>query len=1238
MSDPQDENLLLMRVLLNGEVRFVILDTGAQRTWIARRAIPQGVECSKLERTISPGTFDPKGTKHVVDSYVDLQVEITGSTERVASVDPFTVLPEARFEALLGMDWIRRHGVTINARDGLYHSETFGNLPIIGSTKQSELNTLTDLLTMVSEVRPLSDDNETEWGQAPEFEDLDEDVPVTEEELLLVPEQFRTFADVFSKKRAAALPPFRPGIDLNIELEGELPAALISPRAYQLSKRHMEALTEYLKENKGKRFTRGSKSRVASPGFFVAKKDSKELRFVVDYKRLNQITKKDKYALPRIEDIFDTARGHKLFSKIDLRGAYNLMRIQEGDEWKTAFITPLGTFEYTVMPFGLSNAPPAFQRWMNSIFQDMMPRSAMVYLDDIIIYSDTHEEHTNLIFEVLKRLRENRLYASPKKCMFYQTRLPYLGYILTDHGLEMDPQKVETIVNWPIPNTVKKIQRFLGFANYYKRFIKEFSVRAGHLSYYLQKPIMKALQITSEHSPFELSEEAKENFRKLLNAFSQEPVLVWFDPDRETILETDASNFAIGAILSQVVEGQLHPIAYHSRSFKPAELNYDVHDKELLSIVEALRAWRHWLLGSDLLKVYTGHKNLEYFTTTKVLTPRQVRWSLFMAQYRFDIEYRSGQANGRADALSRRDDHLSTLQNHPLFAPQNLALERGPRSKARPNLRVVGSIVPPAVNRNPDPEKGERVTSVVRESPTNLLATFAVTEDNLTSRIKTAIQNLTVAERDALKDRHDLQQSKDGTLWYAQRLFVPDIEDLRTRALEAHHDSPWYGHPGSRKMSSILRRHYAWPNDAKDVKSYVRACPKCIANKPVRTKAQGLLKPLQLASMPFQSVTMDRITHLPESKGFTSILVMVDRFSKFGIFLPVLENFNASDLAETFIAEVVMRFGSPKEVISDRGPEFASELWRRVCSKLDIKVNLSTAYHPQTDGQTERLNQTLEIYLRHYVNYYQDNWSQLLPSASFCYNTTPHSATGKTPCEVLYNYTPEVASVYVNDLGPVQSTMSAEDNREAVTNALRDAQETAKAYYDRKRRDAPKWETGDMVYLSGKNLTSRRPTKKLDKLWYGPYRIVKPVSTHAYQLELPPGMRVHNVFHVSLLRPSPEEYHPARTRVQPDPEIVDGELEYRVEAILATKQVDNQTFFEVKWLGYDDRDQNTWEPLDNVENTEAYDIWMRRQTKLQLPRHKPANSTTIKKNDWKGKATPVSISSRSQEARYHPRK
>jgi hypothetical protein len=429
----------------------------------------------------------------------------------------------------------------------------------------------------------------------------------------MIPPQYRKFAKVFSEEESHRLPEHKPW-DHAIELKPGTPETMRT-KVYPMSPNEQEELNGFIKENLQKGYIRPSKSPIASPVFFIKKKDGK-LRLVQDYRKLNEWTIKNRYPLPLVSDIVGRLRGAKYFTKFDVRWGYHNVRIKEGDEWKAAFATNTGLYEPLVMLFGLTNSPATFQALMNSIFADLIAEGKVaVYLDDILIFSATIEEHRQVVQEVLKRLEQYDLYLRPEKCEFEQQEIEYLGLIIGGSEVKMDPSKVAAVKDWKTPTNLREVRGFIGFANFYRRFIKDFAK--------ITRPLH---DLTKKNTPFEWSTRQQEAFDTLREAFISSPVLALWDPELPTRIEVDASGYATGGVLSQQhTDGLWHPIAFRSSSMDPSERNYEIYDREMLAVITALKDWRHFLEGlPHPFEIITDHSNLEYWRTAQNLSRRQV--------------------------------------------------------------------------------------------------------------------------------------------------------------------------------------------------------------------------------------------------------------------------------------------------------------------------------------------------------------------------------------------------------------------------------------------------------------------------------------------------------------------------------------------------------------------------------------------------------------------------------------
>jgi len=393
-------------------------------------------------------------------------------------------------------------------------------------------------------------------------------------------------------------------------------------KVYPLSREEREEVREFVKEQLRKGYIRLSKSPQTAPVFFVGKKDGKK-RMVQDYRYLNEWTIKNNYPLSLISDVLENIGTKKLFTKMDLRWGYNNVRIKEGDEWKAAFTTPEGSFEPTVMFFGLTNSPATFQAMMNELLRDLINTGKVaVFIDDVIIGTEAEEGHDELVAEVIKRLEENDLYVKPEKCKWRVSEVEFLGVIIGPEGIKMEEGKVKGVLEWPTPQCVKDVQKFLGLANDYRQFIEGFATVARPLH-----------DLVKKDKKWEWTEKEEKAFKELKGRFTKEPVLAAPDIDKKMRVEVDASDYATGGVLSMECEdGLWRPVAFLSKLLNETERNYEIHDKEMLAIIRGLEAWRHLLEGAQSkFEIWTDHKNLEYFMKAQKLNRRQARWALYLS-------------------------------------------------------------------------------------------------------------------------------------------------------------------------------------------------------------------------------------------------------------------------------------------------------------------------------------------------------------------------------------------------------------------------------------------------------------------------------------------------------------------------------------------------------------------------------------------------------------------------------
>ena len=540
----------------------------------------------------------------------------------------------------------------------------------------------------------------------------------------------------------------------------------------------------------------------------------------------------------------------------------------------------------------------------------------------------------------------------PSKCEFHQTETEYLEFISSQNGIKVDSIKTKAIQTWAKPTRRKAIQSFLGFCNFYQRFIEGF-IRIANPPY----------QLTEKEKKWEFGEKQQNAFENLVHKLTYPLILAHYDTKKAVTMETDASKYVTAGIISQIENnGFLRPIAFRSKSMSKSECNYNVHNKKLLAIILALEDWRSYVKGSgQQAKILTHHKNQVPFMSKKRLNERQVRWKLFLSQFDLKIEYRPGTEGSKPDALTRVPGYLPTQDDQ-----RNTQMEQ---------------IIPPQHYFEDTKVESIELLSMYNKNEDQIRRAYQ--KDAELKKIQNALER---GKKEMKGMALGLCQWKDGHLWYREKIWIPEKEGLRTTIISQCHDNSLAGRGGIAKTTELVSRQYYWPKMRQTIKRYIKNCDACQSSKVVRHAPYGLLQPNEVPDQPWRSLAMDLIPDLPGSDRYDTILVVIDRLTKMSHFISCKKNLDTQQFATLFMQHVVRLDRIPRDIVTNRGSLFTSRLWKQITEKSGIERRLSTAFHPQTDGQTQRTNAILEQYLRAYVNYQQDNWNELLPQAEFAYN------------------------------------------------------------------------------------------------------------------------------------------------------------------------------------------------------------------------------------------------------------
>ncbi|TFY57697.1 hypothetical protein EVJ58_g6867 [Rhodofomes roseus] len=1232
---------LIVEVFIQGHSVRALLDTGCMADFLSTTLVDQ----LRLKKDVLAKPLPVQLAVHGSRSKINFSTTVELAYQDIKCKRRFDIVNLDNYDAILGTPFIFQHKVAISLNPTKIAVGSPVPLPIVGEDATEVSSAAADLLE--GSLEPL---RETLRKEA---EDLCQDPTRT------------------------ALPPFR-DINHTIPLIDEKKIYKWRPSKCP------EALKPIWQKKKNSYLESGrwrfASGRNASPMLILpkpAKDGQMGIRTVVDKREDNANTVKLASPLPDIDTILRNVVRHPFWTMVDGKDAYEQIRVDEAQVPRTLFTTPDGTMESLVMQQGDCNAGATYQMVMNHIFAPYIGVFMDVYLDDIIIYSDTveaHMEHVRIVFSVLRR---EKFYLSPTKMKFFAKELRILGHIIDRKGIAMDPHKVDSIANWKVPTNKSLLSSFLGAVGFLAPDCPGIRIPMGVLA-----PLTGA---TTAWRWNQTHQRAFEQVKDIVSTWrDNRRVALDYSQDAPTInLVTDASLTGASGYISQGDDlKSAKVVTFWSGKFNSAQQNYPVHEQELLAIVESLKRFRGLLHGAKF-RICTDHKALEYLMSQKNLSPRQHRWMDVLNEFEFTIHYIPGETNILADALSRiySDEPLGiqratseyvgneTGDAHHDSQSTSTSLRSAAVSILRPVYTGAAAVIEFETPRRSsriaakpqtrwDYDSHQRVQEVgtsdpVPESPTHSpAATSPVLEEDLsdnedhvsthddlvdqqvevdsdtdqrgrtfpTENVPTSIAisgELGMPMPDSLQGRYAEDiffrrillapeqykdfEVKDGLIYLKREshrvLCIPDIliGSRRVREIIIKHAHSVLAHLGARKTLQYLREEVWWKSMVDDTTSYCKTCAVCATSKSVNQQPMGLLRTLPVPTRPWQSIGIDFVGPLPESTtlsgSFDMICVVIDHLTSMVHLIPTKQTYGAVQVAEVVFEHIYKLHGLPERIISDRDTLFTSTFWTHLHRLTNTELRLSSAYHPQTDGATERANRTMTQMLRQCVRPDQKDWATRLPMIELAMNTARSDTTGFSPFYLNYGQMPRtLVWDYQSSYPGVQQFVQR--MREAIMSAhdaIIEARVRQTQQANKHRRPAP-FKQGDLVYLSTKNLRlPKGRARKLVPKYLGPFpieRVVEPGAT--YKLGLSPELKARGIadaFHASLLRPhvpNDDRRFPGRQFHQL-PGFGEQPREWVVERIVTHSGRGAHAEFLVRWSTGDE----TWVPYHDVRHLQA---------------------------------------------------
>ena len=932
---------------------------------------------------------------------------------------------------------------------------------------------------------------------------------LTESELDVLTSLLSEYSDIFATPGGplGRTDLIRHKIDTGDAMPVRLPPRRLPPAQREIANQEIDKMLE-------QGVVEPSDSPWAAPIVLVRKKDG-TTRFCVDYRKLNNVTRKDAFPIPHIGDTLDTLGGSQWFCTMDLASGYWQIGMDDKDKSKTAFTTHRGLYQFNVMPFGLSCAPATFSRVMELVLRGLQWDRCLVYLDDIIVFGRTFGQTIDNLEKVFSRLRTANLKLKAKKCHMFQEEVAFLGHIVSADGVRCDPAKVSAVRNWEVPKTVSELRSFLGLASYYRRFIEGFSSIAGPLH-----------ELLNKNKVFQWSEECQNAFGILKDKLTSAPVLAYPRGGGNFILDTDCSGFGMGAVLSEIQDGEEKVIAYASHALNKSQRKYCTTYRELLAAVTFIKHFRTYL-GTHKFILRTDHASLKWLLNFKDAENMLARWLSVLTAYDFEIVHRRGSKHGNSDALSRKPRHCKckTCPDCTSDSKTHCA----PVQKKRKGRAQKQKLPPQRAEVEPDTdletsEDDDQLSNWIKQySPEELRKQQA--EDVAIRRIIELKTNGRPSWSDIAAEGHELK-----TLWVQwsclvvnggllYRRWVPPGPNhqpimqlvlptgLRMVIFKELHSKRIAGHLGVAKTVAQVKRRFYWPCFKADVERWCRQCRVCQQKKPGKGPGRAKLKQ-EPVGVPLERVAVDILGPLPATdRANEYIMVISDYYSKYSEAYAI-PNHRAQTVADVIVTEFIARFGVMQQLHSDQGREFESDLFQEICRLLDIDKTRTVPYNPKSDGLVERFNRTLQQMLSMFVNEHRDDWDDHLPYVMMAYRSSVQESTGCTPNMLFFGreITVPVDVMFgrpKEEQQPGCPIEYVEWVRRATGEAFEFARENLgksavrqERLYNR-RSDIRRYNIGDWVW----RWYPPKAKEKLGKGWTGPYLILDKLTDLTYKIQ-----------------------------------------------------------------------------------------------------------------------------------------